>query len=207
VPQTFRFKGRSRQPAKDEFNATLNYAYGILYSLVEKACVYAGLDPYVGFLHADNYNKKSLVFDLIEPFRILGDRAVVLLFTGRRVQKNSFESIPGGMALNREGRAFFIAHFNERLDKAVRYPIQGKPGKTRNLKQRDIIPCEAHALANSLLGKRDMPLVIETKKIWADESAPATAELPDEPDGDTPPNDAPPDDELTSRCDDQGHEA
>ena len=39
----------------------------------------------VGFLHTDNYNKKSLVFDLIEPFRILGDRTTVLLFTGRRV--------------------------------------------------------------------------------------------------------------------------
>jgi CRISPR-associated protein Cas1 len=42
----------------------LNYSYGVLYSLVEKACILAGLDPFVGFLHTDNYNKKSLVFDL-----------------------------------------------------------------------------------------------------------------------------------------------
>jgi CRISPR-associated protein Cas1 len=147
---------------------------------VEKACIYAGLDPYVGFLHADNYNKKSLVFDLIEPFRILGDRAVVLLFTGRRVHKDFFEPVPGGIALNKEGRAFFIAHFNERLDKSVRYPVQGKPGRTRNIKERDIIPSEAHALANALLGKRDMPVVIETRKIWADESAPPAPEVPDD---------------------------
>ena len=46
------------------------YAYGVLYGLVEKACIVAGLDPFVGFLHTDNYNKTSLVFHLIEPFRI-----------------------------------------------------------------------------------------------------------------------------------------
>src|SRR5262249_5380163 len=37
----YRFDGRSRQPAKDGFNAVLNYSYGVLYSLVERACVCA----------------------------------------------------------------------------------------------------------------------------------------------------------------------
>src|SRR5205807_67862 len=94
VPEAYRFTGRSRQPAQDAFNAMLNYSYGVLYSLVEKACICAGLDPYVGFLHTDNYAKKSLVFDLIEPFRILGDRATLLIFTGRRAQKEFFEPVP-----------------------------------------------------------------------------------------------------------------
>ena len=69
VPEKYKFEGRSRNPAKDEFNAMLNYGYGVLYSMVEKACIIAGLDPYIGFLHTDNYNKKSLVFDVIELFR------------------------------------------------------------------------------------------------------------------------------------------
>jgi CRISPR-associated protein Cas1 len=56
IPEAFRFESRSRQPAADAFNAMLNYSYGILYSLVEKACILAGLDPFVGFLHTDNYN-------------------------------------------------------------------------------------------------------------------------------------------------------
>jgi CRISPR-associated protein Cas1 len=168
VPEAYRFEGRSRQPAKDEFNAMLNYAYGVLYALVEKACICAGLDPFVGFLHTDNYNKKSLVFDLIEPFRIVGDRATLLLFTGRRVQKDYFEAVPGGVALNKEGRAFFISQLNERLDHVVRYPVQGKPGKSRNVKQRDIIRHEAHGLANALLGKCDMPRVVETRVLWAE---------------------------------------
>src|SRR6185437_8148982 len=31
VPEAYRFEGRSRQPAKDGFNAMLNYTYGVLY--------------------------------------------------------------------------------------------------------------------------------------------------------------------------------
>ncbi len=76
MPRKYKFKGRSRMPAKDPFNAMLNYGYGILYSMVEKACIIAGLDPYVGFIHTDNYNKKSLVFDIIEMFRTYMDHSI-----------------------------------------------------------------------------------------------------------------------------------
>ncbi len=186
VPEAYRFEGRSRQPAKDGFNAMLNYTYGVLYSLVEKACICAGLDPYVGLLHTDNYGKKSLVYDLIEPFRILGDRTALLLFTGRRVKAEYFEPVPGGMALSAAGRAALLESFNERLDRAVRYPVQSRPGRTRNLKRRDVIRCEAHALANRLLGKTDLPRMVETRRLW-DEANEAAAAAPvelDEAEGD-----------------------
>jgi CRISPR-associated protein Cas1 len=186
VPQQHRFASRSRHPARDGFNAMLNYAYGVLYALVEKACICAGLDPFVGFLHTDNYNKKSLVYDLIEPFRILGDRTTLLLFTGRRVQSDYFEPVPGGVALSAPGRAALLTAFNERLDKAVRYPVQGQPGKTRNIKQRDIIQYEAHALANTLLGKRDFPRVVETRQLW-DEGNTGVVEEPEATDSEPPP--------------------
>lgn len=45
MPDRFKFEGRSRNPARDEFNCLLNYGYGVLYSMVEKACIIAGLDP------------------------------------------------------------------------------------------------------------------------------------------------------------------
>jgi CRISPR-associated protein Cas1 len=35
MSEKYQFDGRSRRPAKDPFNAVLNYCYGILYSLVE----------------------------------------------------------------------------------------------------------------------------------------------------------------------------
>ena len=69
MPQEFKFSGRSSRPAKDRFNAALNYAYGLLYSLVERSCLISGLDPCIGILHTDDYNKKSLVFDIIERYK------------------------------------------------------------------------------------------------------------------------------------------
>jgi CRISP-associated protein Cas1 len=189
LPEDYRFDGRSRQPARDAFNAMLNYSYGVLYALVEKACILAGLDPFVGFLHTDDYAKASLVFDLIEPFRILGDRATVLLFTGRRVLADWFEPVPGGVALSKDGRAAFLSSFNERLDKGVRYPVQGRPGKTRNIKQRDVIRFEAHALANALLGKCDMPRIVETRTLWDEANVVPAAETEPEPE-ETPPDEA-----------------
>ncbi len=144
IPERFEFNGRSRQPAKDEFNCLLNYAYGVLYSLVEKACILAGLDPYIGFIHTDNYNKKSLVFDLIDMFRIYAEQTVIYLFSQRKIKKEYFESVKGGLTLNKEGKAVLIEALNNTLEKKVRY-------RGRNIKNRDIIQFECHRIANSLI--------------------------------------------------------
>lgn len=143
-PAEFPFHGRSRQPAKDEFNCILNYCYGVLYGLVERTCMLSGLEPYLGFFHADNYNKKSLVFDLIEPYRIWADETTVYLFSQRQVRKEMFDKIQNGMTLNKEGKQVVIAAFNERLDAAIRH-------KGRNLSRRNIIQLDCQAFAQELL--------------------------------------------------------
>jgi CRISPR-associated protein Cas1 len=144
MPERFKFDGRSRNPAKDEFNAMLNYGYGVLYSMVEKACIIGGLDPYIGFLHADNYNKKSLVFDLIEMFRIFVEETVTYLFSGRKVKVEYFDEVKGGFTLNKDGKAILIEALNRTLDETVRY-------RGRNIQKRNVIQFECHTIANSLI--------------------------------------------------------
>jgi len=146
MPDRFKFNGRSRNPAKDEFNALLNYAYGVLYSLVEKACIIAGLDPYVGFIHTDHYNKKSLVFDLIENYRIWADEVVVNLIAARKVKLECFDKIPNGLTLNKEGKAVLLTEFNSFMDESIRY-------RGRNIKRNNIIQFDCHRIANQLIGK------------------------------------------------------
>lgn len=148
MPDRFKFNGRSRNPAKDEFNALLNYAYGVLYSLVEKACIIAGLDPYVGFIHTDHYNKKSLVFDLIENYRIWADEVVVNLFAARKVKLEYFDEIPNGLTLNKEGKAVLLTEFNSFMDESIRY-------RGRNIKRNNIIQFDCHRIANQLIGKEE----------------------------------------------------
>ncbi len=144
MPERYRFPGRSRSPAKDEFNAMLNYGYGVLYSLVEKGCIIAGLDPYVGFLHTDSYNKKSLVFDIIEIFRTYIDEAVVHLFTRRMIKDEFFEPLEQGVGLSKEGKAALIEAVNGALEEPISY-------RGRNVKVRNTITMECHRIANSLI--------------------------------------------------------
>lgn len=144
MPDRYKFSGRSRNPAKDEFNALLNYAYGILYSKVEKSCIIAGLDPYIGILHTDNYNKKSLVFDLIENYRIWADETVINLFASRLVKQEQFNKLHNGLTLNKEGKALLIDAFTKFLDESIRY-------NNRNIKRADIIQFDCHKIANQLI--------------------------------------------------------
>lgn len=147
IPDKFPFKGRSSRPAKDPFNAFLNYGYGVLYGKVERALIIAGLDPYIGLLHTDNYNKKSLVFDFIEPYRTLVDKTVFYLFSRRKVQKEHFDEVKNGITLNEVGKKFFIPELIQNFDIVIRYG-------NKNMKQIAQIQADAHAFANFLIGKR-----------------------------------------------------
>ena len=146
LPDKYQFLGRSSRPAKDPFNAFLNYGYGILYGKVERALVIAGLDPYIGLLHTDNYNKKSLVFDFIEPYRIFIDRTVFYLFSRRKVQDNHWDKIKDGVTLNADGKKFFVPEVMETFDKVIRY-------RNSNMKTIAQIQADAHFFANVLIGK------------------------------------------------------
>ncbi|EGV32620.1 CRISPR-associated protein Cas1 [Thiorhodococcus drewsii AZ1] len=146
LPDKFQFKARSRNPAKDEFNCLLNYAYGVLYGTVERACVLAGLDPYVGFIHTDHYQKKSLVFDLIECYRIWADETVVGLFAARKVNQEMFDALKNGFTLNKQGKAVLMERFGAHLDESIRY-------RNRNIKRRDTVQLDCHRMANDWIGR------------------------------------------------------
>lgn len=144
IPERFRFEGRSSRPAKDEFNCLLNYGYGILYSKVEKALIISGIDPYVGILHTDGYNKKSFVFDFIEPYRIHIDKIVMKLFSNKKINKSYFDEIKGGLSLNDDGKKLFITELNEYFESKIRYD-------GRDIKLNNIIQYDSHKLANEIL--------------------------------------------------------
>jgi CRISPR-associated protein Cas1 len=148
IPVEFVFKGRSSRPAHDAFNAFLNYGYGILYSKVEKALVIAGIDPYLGLLHADNYNKKSFVFDFIEMYRVLVDEPVFYLFSRHKIKPEHIEPVHEGVKLSTEGKKFFAPLLLAHFDEIVRY-------HNKNRKQIDCLQTDAHALANYLIGQRE----------------------------------------------------
>lgn len=68
-----------RNNAVDPVNLALNYSYGVLEGECRKAINTVGLEPSIGFLHdfSSYQTKQSLVYDLQEPFRWIGDVTVL----------------------------------------------------------------------------------------------------------------------------------
>lgn len=115
LPRQYVFQERSRRPAKDHFNAALNYLYGMTYSVVETGLLAAGLDPHLGMLHVDEYNKSTLTFDLIEPFRPWVDHLLIEQCFEKKLEKSFFTKNQYGLFLNKTGKAFIIPLFNDFL--------------------------------------------------------------------------------------------
>ncbi|XRO74659.1 CRISPR-associated endonuclease Cas1 [Methanocaldococcus sp. 28A] len=144
LPEKYKFRERSRRPAKDEFNALLNYGYGMLYPIVEKCCIIAGLDPYVGFIHSDGYNKTSLVYDLIEMYRVYVDRGVVNFINKKKVKDEFFVPLHNGVALSDVGIGEFSSFMNENVFNRE-FESKGK-----KYKFPDFIQKECYEIANDI---------------------------------------------------------
>ena len=120
LPEQYRSAERSQHPALDVTNALLNYGYGILYGKVESALVRAGLDPYMGVLHRDDYNRPALAFDLIEVFRVWVDYVVYTLLAQRAVTVDYYSVADNGACwLEPMGRRVMIQSLNDYLDEVI----------------------------------------------------------------------------------------
>lgn len=120
IPEDFRFSKRSQHPATDVVNALLNYGYGMLYGKIEGALIKAGIDPYVGVFHRDDYNRPVLVYDIIELYRVWIDFVVITLVAQKSIT-DEFYSIKndGSYWLEGLGRRVLIQSVNDYLDEVI----------------------------------------------------------------------------------------
>lgn len=124
MPEGFHFDGRSQHPATDIFNCVLNYGYGMLYGKVEGALIKAGLDPYVGVMHREDYNRPVLVFDVIEKFRMWIDYVVVKLLMQAAINEDCFSiKKDGSYWLEALGKRILIQSVNDYFDEII--PLNG----------------------------------------------------------------------------------
>lgn len=81
---------RLPQSKIDELNFLLDFGYSLLFNLINCFCVIFGLDCYKGYYHQLYFERKSLVCDLIEPFRPIIDASIINIFKYNIYQKNDF---------------------------------------------------------------------------------------------------------------------
>lgn len=113
----FVFAGRSRRPPRDGANALLSYLYAVLTGKAAAAAAAAGLDPNVGFLHAERPGRPALALDLVEPLRVSVVETAVLaaLNGGRFAPEDCTADAEGAVTLTPQGRRRALAVLEERL--------------------------------------------------------------------------------------------
>jgi len=156
IPETFCFQSRiiksHQYNASDPVNLALNYAYGVLEGECRRAINIVGLEPSVGFLHefSDYQTKQSLVYDLQEPYRWIGDVATIEAFESGMLDMKDFYFMGDDYRyrVEVEAKRRFLGLLKDRFNSGVRYE-----GKT--WKWDTIILNKTQELARFLLGKSD----------------------------------------------------
>lgn len=119
LPEKYKTEGRSQHPAGDIFNCLLNYGYGMLYGKIEGALIKAGIDPYLGIFHRDDYNRPVLVFDVIELFRVWVDYVVIVLCRQDVIDEECYSVREGVYWLENMGKRILIQSVNDYFDEVV----------------------------------------------------------------------------------------
>ncbi len=88
--EKFEFNGRNRRPPRDPVNALLSFVYTLLTNEVQNALKIVGLDPYLGALHETGRGRPSLACDLVEEWRVWGERMVLTLINRKMVVPEDF---------------------------------------------------------------------------------------------------------------------
>ena len=92
--------GRKPRIKPDYINSTLDIGYTMLFNFIDALLNIYGFDTYCGVLHTEFYMRKSLVCDLMEPFRFLIDKQVRKSVNLKQAKPEDFNVINGRYLLN-----------------------------------------------------------------------------------------------------------
>lgn len=121
----FTFSGRNRRPPRDEINALLSLLYSILGKDISGALQGVGLDPQVGFLHADRPGRDSLAQDILEEFRAWWvDRMVLSLINRGQIKLQDFTTeASGAVNLKPETRKLLFQTLQAKKQEKIIHPF------------------------------------------------------------------------------------
>lgn len=121
----FNFDTRSRRPPRDRINCLLSFLYALVRHDCTAALTSTGLDPFVGFLHAERANRPALALDLMEEFRPwLADRLAITLINRQQIGPEDFKLREGGsVEFTDAGRKRVIKAYQERKQETLQHPL------------------------------------------------------------------------------------
>lgn len=100
--QDYDWRGRKPRVKCDFLNSALDIGYTHLFNFIECFIRMFGFDVYVGVYHRLWFKRKSLVCDLVEPFRCIIDNTVRTGINRGQIKSVDFEVYKGEWRLKRE---------------------------------------------------------------------------------------------------------
>ena len=121
----FDFDGRNRRPPRDGVNALLSFLYAVLGKDISGALQGVGLDPQVGFLHADRPGRDSLAQDILEEFRAWWvDRLVLSLINRGQIKPQDFvHEASGAVNIKPEARKLVFQALQAKKQEKIVHPF------------------------------------------------------------------------------------
>lgn len=113
--QDFGWLGRKPRLKSDYINATLDIGYTYLFNFIECFVRMFGFDIYVGVYHRLWFKRKSLICDLIEPFRCIVDRTVRTAINRKQFSETDFKIYKGEYRLKLENNKVYSQVFFDTL--------------------------------------------------------------------------------------------
>lgn len=96
------FNGRRPRCKQDIFNLLFDIGYYYLFNFIEANLELYGFDTYYGFYHKLFFQRKSLICDMVEPFRCIIDRRIRKSFNLKQINNDDFYFKNGQYYLKRE---------------------------------------------------------------------------------------------------------
>lgn len=115
---------RRSRGGKDRLNSLLNFGYYWLFTRISALVRSHGLNPFLSFLHESEQNYETLVYDIMELFRVHVDKTVLRLINRKQIQERDFHlNEKKGWLLNNNALHLFTnqlqATFTSEINKTV----------------------------------------------------------------------------------------
>ena len=123
INEEFSFKGRSRRPPRDMFNAMLSMSYSLLFSEIMTITSSKGLYFYAGFMHSDKKGHPSLISDFMEEWRpVICDSTVISIINKKWITRDAFNfNDDGSVYLNNKGLKILIEQMSKKFSSEILY--------------------------------------------------------------------------------------
>ena len=109
------FKNRRPRVKSDILNLLLDLGYTLLFNLIEAILSIYGFDLYWGVYHKLFFQRKSLVCDMVEPFRCIIDYRIRKAYSLKQINEKDFSKYNGAYLLFGKESKKYISFIMEDL--------------------------------------------------------------------------------------------